>query len=70
MGPDSMERKLGYFLENANVFNTLETQKHLNEIYTKKIGIPPNIYLFKVNNKNTRKSCEICSKFTLKTPEI
>ena len=27
------------------------------------------IYLFKVNNKNTRKKCEICSKLTLKTPE-
>ena len=27
-----------------------------------------NIYLFKVNSKNTRKKCEICSKLT-KTPE-
>ena len=31
--------------------------------------IPANIYLFKVNNKNTRRRCEICSKLTLKTPE-
>ena len=31
--------------------------------------IPANIYLFKVNNKNTRKRCEICSKLTIKTPE-
>ena len=30
---------------------------------------PPNTYLFKVNNKNTRKRCEICSKLTMKTPE-
>ena len=30
---------------------------------------PANIYLLKVNNRNTRKRCEICSKFTLKTPE-
>ena len=30
---------------------------------------PANIYLFKVNNRNTRKSCEICSKLTIKTPE-
>ena len=29
---------------------------------------PANIYLFKVNNKNTRKRCEICSKLTIKTP--
>ena len=30
---------------------------------------PGNIYLFKVNNKNTRKRCEICSKLTTKTPK-
>ena len=30
---------------------------------------PTNIYLFKVTNKNTGKKCEICSKFTIKTPE-
>ena len=28
-----------------------------------------NIYLFNVNNRNTRKRCEICSKLTTKTPE-
>ena len=26
-----------------------------------------NIYLFKVNNRNTRKRCDICSKLTIKT---
>ena len=30
---------------------------------------PANIYLFKVNNRNTRKMCEICSKLTITTPE-
>ena len=30
---------------------------------------PANSYLFKVNNRNTRKRCEICSKLTTKTPE-
>ena len=29
---------------------------------------PANIYLFKVNNRNTRKRSEICSKLTTKTP--
>ena len=29
----------------------------------------PNICLFKVNNRNTRKRCEISSKLTLKTPK-
>ena len=28
-----------------------------------------NIYLFKVNNRNTRKGCEVCSKLTIKTSE-
>ena len=27
------------------------------------------IYLFKVNNVNTRTMCEICSKLAIKTPE-
>ena len=27
------------------------------------------IYLFKANNINTRKTCEICSKLIIKTPE-
>ena len=28
-----------------------------------------HIYMFKLNNRNTRKKCEICSKLTIKTPE-
>ena len=32
-------------------------------------GGPANIYLFKVNNRNPRKRCQICSKLTIKTPE-
>ena len=30
---------------------------------------PVGIYLLKVNNRNTRTRCEICSKLTMKTPE-
>ena len=30
---------------------------------------PANIYLFKVNNRNTRKRSKICSKLTIKTSE-
>ena len=33
------------------------------------VPIPANKYMLKVHNKNTRKRCEICSKFTIKTPE-
>ena len=30
---------------------------------------PAEIYMFKVNKRNTRTRCEICSKLTIKTPE-
>ena len=30
---------------------------------------PANIYLFKVNNRNTRKRCEVCSNLKTKIPE-
>ena len=36
---------------------------------SKPIINPPNIYLLKVSNRNNRKSCEICSKSTIKTVE-
>ena len=32
-------------------------------------SIPAGIYLLKVNNRNTRTRCEICSKLTINTPE-
>ena len=30
---------------------------------------PAGIYMFKVNKRNTRTRCEICSKLTIKIPE-
>ena len=33
------------------------------------VGKPANIYLFKVNGKNIRKGCEICSKSIIKSPK-
>ena len=35
----------------------------------KKYIFRANLYLFKFNNRNTRKSCEICLNLTIKTPE-
>ena len=32
-------------------------------------GIPVGNYMFKVNNRDTRTRCEICSQLTIKTPE-
>ena len=31
--------------------------------------LPVGIYIFKVNNRNTKTRCEICSKLTVKTSE-
>ena len=33
------------------------------------ISIPAGNYMFKVNNRNNRTRCEICSKLTMKIPE-
>ena len=30
---------------------------------------PANVYMIKVNNRNSRKRCKTCSKLTIKTPE-
>ena len=38
-------------------------------MYKVQRGSPPNIYLFKFNNRNTRKRYEICSKLPIKTPK-
>ena len=43
----------------------------LRNIQTLRINnsIPAGIYLLKVNSRNTRTTCEICSELTIKTPE-
>ena len=33
------------------------------------VAFPVGNYMFKVNNRNTRTRCGICSKLTIKTPE-
>ena len=33
------------------------------------VAFPTNNYMFKVNNRNTRPRCEICSKLTIKKQE-
>ena len=37
------------------------------KIYARITRFPVGIYLLKVNNRNTRTRCEICSKLTIKT---
>ena len=41
----------------------------LQKFVTHMVTYPAGIYLLKVNNRNTRTRCEICSKLTIKTPE-
>ena len=37
--------------------------------WNQKLFLFIHIYLFKVNNRNTRTRCEVCLKLTLQTPE-
>ena len=32
-------------------------------------SFPANIYLYKANNRDTRRRCEMCSQLTIKAPE-
>ena len=41
----------------------------LNRYFDESKYYPANIYLFKINKRNIRKNCDICSKLTIKTPE-
>ena len=60
---------LTIFVEYCEVFGFKEFQIFFIFGLTLINMFPGNIYLFKVNNKNTRKRCEICLKLTIKTPE-
>ena len=42
--------------------------EHL-QVMWKSIDFQACNYMFKVNNRNTRTKCEICSKLTIKTTE-
>ena len=42
--------------------------KNVQHVQNNIFKYPVSNYMFKVNNRNTRSSCEICSKLTIKTP--
>ena len=50
---------------NKKRANDEKTQIMINYEYI----TPAGTYLLKVNERNTRTRCEICSKLTIKTPE-
>ena len=55
-----MHSTISAVLMGGNVFNHLSSEIAINS---------ENIYLFKTNNRNIRKSCEICSEIPLKRLE-
>ena len=59
-----------WFQRWKTLINSLSSglTSHLSHLLSKEIN-PTDIYLFKFNNGNTRKRCEICSKLTIKTPK-
>ena len=68
------KKKRKYWHERYENLPKDEKQKfaHYRKKYFKKwknVSRPAGIYLFKVNNRNTRTRCVICSKLTIKTPE-
>ena len=54
----------------------MDTEVYSNPVYKNQVSyltlfraLPANMFLFKVNNRNTKKRCEICSELTIKTPQ-
>ena len=59
------EKLLGVTFDNRFIFNY-----HISNIWKTFCNKHPvSIYIFKVNNRNTRTRCDISSKLTIKTPE-
>ena len=52
-----------------NDLNPILRNTESNRTVRGRFQIPANNYLFKTNNRNTRKRCEIGSKLTIKTSE-
>ena len=50
--------------------NFLLVAKTNTRLTVKIIGCQRGIYLFKMNNRDTKTMCEICSKLRIKTPEL
>ena len=57
------------FLEILRNFRNAYFPEHLSVPLLLENNFPANIYLFKINNRNTKKRYELCPKLTLRTPE-
>ena len=56
-------------VDNINWITSCRESEDFIQIKVLLKHLPAGNYMFKVNNKNTRTRCEICSKLTIKTPE-
>ena len=56
------------FLENS-LFFIIVSLRDLGTISYYPNPLSAGIYVLQVNNRNTRTRCDICSKFTIKTPD-
>ena len=63
---DTIVRRSAVDWEDLKPYWKSESRPHFSRWST---ILPVGIYLLRVNNRNTRTSCEICSKLTIKTPE-
>ena len=65
---EKLEKVDGHSSEGAD--NTNVSSKGIKKpCKSVTMSYPVGIYMFKVNNRNTRTRCEISSKLTIKTPE-
>ena len=58
----------GYYSDTGSFFSYLEVS-NFKKNYTFYPVLPSGIYLLKVNKRNTKARCEICSNLTIKIPE-
>ena len=63
-----LQRKRGSY-KCGNLRCLVSNNIEETDTFTSTVTSPAGIYLFKVNNRNTRTRCEICSKLTINTPE-
>ena len=60
-------KSCAFCTSNGVRWGTMKQSQQL--LYLLFLSLPTGNYMFKVNNRNPRTRCEICSKLTIKTPE-
>ena len=60
-------KSCAFCTSNGVRWGTMKQSQQL--LYLLFLSLPTGNYMFKVNNRNPRTRCEICSKLTIKIPE-